>query len=66
MRWLAGRPRWLLASAFVLLLLGVVFGWVRSIPVLSGTAVVLVFLFFFALLMALIARRETPRPPSPH
>jgi Na+-transporting methylmalonyl-CoA/oxaloacetate decarboxylase gamma subunit len=48
------------------LLLGVVFGWVRSIPVLSGTAVVLVFLFFFALLMALVARRETPRPPSPH
>ena len=61
MRWLASRPRWLLAGVFVLLLLGVALGWTRSVPVVAGTAVVLLFLFFFALLMALVARRETPR-----
>jgi hypothetical protein len=65
LRWLASRPRWLLAGAFVLLLVGVVLGQVLSIWVLGGTAVVLVFLFFFATLMAFVASRETPRPPGP-
>lgn len=65
MRWRASRPRWLLAGAFVLLLLGVVLGWVRSIWILSGTAVVLLFLLFFATLMAFVGRPETPRPRSP-
>jgi hypothetical protein len=66
MRWLASRPRWLLAGVFVVLLLAVVLGWVRSVPVAAGMAVVLLFLFFFALLMALVGRRETPGRQSPH
>ena len=66
MRWLASRPRWLLAGVFALLLLAVVLGWVRSVPIVGGTAVVLAFLFFFATLMAFIGRRGTTRPPSPH
>ena len=66
MRWLASLPRWFLVSAFVLLLLGVVLGQMLSIHVLSGVAVVALFLVFFPMLMALVARRETPRPPSPH
>ncbi len=66
MRWLTGRPWWLLAGAFVLLFLGVVFGRVLSIWALSGVAVLMLFMLFFATLMALVARRESPRPPSPH
>ena len=65
MRWLASRPRWRLAGAFVLVLLGVVLSWGHP-SWLTGTAVVLAFLLFFATLMALVARRETPQPPSPH
>jgi uncharacterized membrane protein YuzA (DUF378 family) len=66
MRWLASRPRWLLVGTFVLLLLTVLFGWVRSIDLVSGVAIVLLFVLFFATLMALVVRRETPRPPSRH
>jgi hypothetical protein len=60
MLWLASRRWWILAGAFVLLLLGLVL----SIPVLSIIPVVVVFLLFFSMLMALIARRGAPRPPS--
>ena len=66
MRWLASRPRWLLAGVFAVLLLAVAFGWVRSVPVVAGMGVVLLFLFFFALLMALVGRRATPGSHSPH
>jgi uncharacterized membrane protein YuzA (DUF378 family) len=66
MRWLASRPRWALAGVFAVLLLAVLFGWVRSVPVAAGMAVVLLFLFFFGLLMALVGRRESSRPHSPH
>ena len=63
MVWLVGRRWWLLAGAFVVLLLGVL----RSISVLSIIPVVLVlFLLFFSILMALLGRRETPRRPGPH
>jgi regulator of protease activity HflC (stomatin/prohibitin superfamily) len=64
-RWLASRPRGILAGAFILMLLGVLL--VRSLRVssLGGTGVVLVFLLFFATLMAHVAPRRTPRPPSP-
>jgi hypothetical protein len=59
--WLVGRRSWLLAGAFVLLLLGSVL----SIAVLRSIPVELVlFLLFFSILMALIARRGAPRPPS--
>lgn len=64
-RWLTGRPRWLLAAAFVLLLVGVVLGRALSIGVLS-VATVLVFLLFFATLMAFVGRIEATRPPDPH
>jgi hypothetical protein len=64
MRWLASRPRWLLACAFVFLLLGVAFAPVLSNWILGGTAGVLVFLLFFATLMAFMGRRENPRPPG--
>jgi hypothetical protein len=61
--WLASRPWWLLAGAFVLLLLGLVL----YISVLSIIPVVLVlFLLFFSGLMALKSRRGTPRPPDPN
>jgi Na+-transporting methylmalonyl-CoA/oxaloacetate decarboxylase gamma subunit len=43
-----------------------VLGWGRSIWILSGTAVVMVFLLFFATLMAFVGRRESPRPPGPN
>jgi hypothetical protein len=66
MRWLASRPPWVLAAVFVVLVVAVVFGWVGTVPVVSGAAVVLMFLFFFALLMAVVGRRETPGPHSPH
>jgi Ni,Fe-hydrogenase I cytochrome b subunit len=65
MRWLARRSRWALAVVFVVLLLAVVLGWVRSVHVATGMAMVRLFLFFFALLMALVRRRETPRLHSP-
>jgi hypothetical protein len=66
MRWLARRSRWALAVVFVVLLLAVVLGWVRSVPVAYDTAVVLLFLFLFALLMALVGRRDNPGRQSPH
>jgi hypothetical protein len=60
MRWLASRPRWLLAGALVLVILGrVLDSWVR------GAAVMLAFVLLFATLMA-FARRESPPPRSPH
>jgi hypothetical protein len=65
-RWLAGRPWWLLAGAFVLVLVGVVLGREHSIWLLSGVGVVTLFLLFFATLMAVVACRQHPRPPSPH
>jgi hypothetical protein len=61
MLWLAGRLWWLLAVALVILLLGVVL----SISVVSIIPVgVVVFLLFFSLLMPLVARGATPRPPG--
>ncbi|HUZ70036.1 MAG TPA: hypothetical protein VMU65_10010 [Candidatus Saccharimonadales bacterium] len=66
MRWLARRPWWLLAVAWVVALVGVVLGQTISFELFGVPTVVMVFLLFFATLMALVARRETPRPPSPH
>jgi uncharacterized membrane protein HdeD (DUF308 family) len=63
-RWLASRPRWLLLSVLVLLILCVVLGYVLHNSVLS-LAALLVFFFFFATLMAFVGRRES-RPRSPH
>jgi hypothetical protein len=60
MVWLAGRRWWLLAVAFVLLLLGVVLS-ISILYVIPG--VLLVFLLLFAILMVLTARRGSPRPP---
>jgi hypothetical protein len=65
MRWLAGLPWWLLAAALVLMVLGAVIGQLRSIPVVELVAVIALFPLLFATLMALVGRRETPRPPSP-
>ena len=65
MRWLAGRPRWLLLGVFVVLVLCVVLGYVLRNVVLSS-AILLVFFFFFATLMAFVVRRESRRPRSPH
>jgi hypothetical protein len=53
-------------STFVLLLLAMLFGWVRSIDLVSGLSVVLLFVLFFATLMALVARQQAPRPPRRH
>jgi hypothetical protein len=66
MRWLASLPRWLLAGLVVLLLPAVVFGWLRSVPVVASMPVEMLFFFVFALLMALVGRRGTPGPHSPH
>jgi hypothetical protein len=61
--WLASRRWWLLAGALVVLFLGLVL----SVSVLSIIPVVLVlFLLFFSILMALIAPRGTRRPPGPN
>jgi hypothetical protein len=65
MRWLASRPWWLLAGVLVVLLLAVVLGLVPSNWVSRGVAVVTLFLLFFATLMALLRRRESPGPTSP-
>lgn len=63
MVWLASRRWWVLAGAFVLVFVGLV----RSISVLYIVPVVLVlFLLFFSMLVALIGRRGAPRPPSSH
>jgi hypothetical protein len=75
-RWLASRPLWVLAGTFVLVLLGVVLslrvgpaqfdgmlGGVLSIWI--GTAVVVLFVLFFAMLMALFGRRVVSRSRSP-
>jgi hypothetical protein len=63
MLWLASRRWWLLAGALVILILSVVL----SISVVSIIPVgVVVFLLFFSLLMTLVARGATPRPPGPH
>jgi hypothetical protein len=61
MRWLASRRWWLLAGAFVLLLLGLVQSWtfLSSIPV---EAVLL--LLLISIPAAFIARHAAPRPPS--
>lgn len=64
MRWLAGRPRWLLLGAFVLLLGCVALGIVLRVPYFA-LAGLLVFFLYFATLMAFVRRRENPRSPSP-
>jgi Na+-transporting methylmalonyl-CoA/oxaloacetate decarboxylase gamma subunit len=51
---------------FVLVLLGAVLARALSLWILGGAGVVLLFLLFFAVLMAFTGRRESPRPPSPH
>jgi hypothetical protein len=59
MLWLINRRWWILAGAFMLLLLGLVLlPAVRSIPD------VVVFLLFWAMLGAVAIRREAPRPPG--
>jgi hypothetical protein len=60
--WLINRRWWVLAAAFVLLLLGMVLytGDLRSIP--GGVVLILLFI---AIPGALMARREAPRPPDP-
>ena len=61
MRWLAGRPRWLLLGAFVLLLGCVALGIVLRVPYFA-LAGLLVFFLYFATLMAFVRRRENPGP----
>jgi hypothetical protein len=60
--WLVSRRWWLLAGAFVLLLLGLVQSWtfLRLIPVEA-----LLFFFFFSL-VAVIVGHWAPRRPGPH
>jgi hypothetical protein len=61
MVWLVGRRWWLLAGAFVLVLLGSVL----FPAILSGIPVgVALFLLFISIPMALILRYRAPRPPS--
>jgi uncharacterized membrane protein YoaK (UPF0700 family) len=66
MRWLASRPPWRLAAAWVLLLSGVVLGSMLTIPDLTYAALFFAFFLFLATLMALVDRRGTPQPRSPH
>jgi uncharacterized membrane protein len=67
-RWFASRPPWVLAVAWVLVLLCVVLGSVLTEPFLTYLAVMTVFFLFFGTLMALVSRRGTtqPRSPRPH
>jgi hypothetical protein len=61
--WLADHRWWTLGLASVLLLLRLVLS--RSFLGVIPVELVL-FLLFFASLMALAGHRGSPRPPSPH
>ncbi|HEY6468545.1 MAG TPA: hypothetical protein VI434_02135 [Candidatus Dormibacteraeota bacterium] len=63
MVWLANHRWWTLAAAFVVLLLGLLLStaFLSSFPVVP-----VLFLLFFASLMALAGTRGSRRPPGSH
>jgi hypothetical protein len=65
MRWLASRPWWVLAGAFVVLLFLLVLDLMQSwtfLSIIPVTAMLL--LLLVSIPAALIARHGAPRPPS--